>query len=121
MRAAGFGFRSQANVESLLAALQQAGGADGLTHIATVEKKSCAAVTALSAKLALPVLLVAEMDLADADVATYSEKSAEAYGTGSVSEAVALTAAGAGAELIAMRAISEDGMATCAIAEGRRT
>jgi cobalt-precorrin 5A hydrolase len=50
-------------------------------------------------------------------VETQSEKSKSMYGTGSLSEAVALIAAGPKARLLAARAISPDTMATCAIAE----
>lgn len=121
MRVAGFGFRKGANVESLMAALQRAGGAKGVTHIATIEVKVCAAIRELGQQLGVPLETVSEDGLASVQVSTHSDKSAEAYGTGSLSEAVALIAAGEGARLIALRAKSDDGMATCAIAEGRGT
>ena len=54
-----------------------------------------------------------------ATVITQSEASFRRYGTGSVAEATALLAAGKGARLIAPRVVSSDGMATCAIAEGK--
>lgn len=118
MRVAGFGFRKGAGVESLLDALSGAGGA-GVTHVATVEAKAGAAcLTELAAKLGVPVCAIGSKDLAKAEVATHSEKSVAMYGTGSVSEAAALVAAGPGARLIAERSLSADKMATCAIAEG---
>lgn len=118
MRVAGFGFRRGATVESLLAALAAAGGRTGVARLATVAAKADAPVmTALADQLALPLVAVAGNDLATAVVATQSEKSMAMYGTGSVSEAAALIAAGPGARLVAARAISADTMATCAIAE----
>lgn len=117
VKIAGFGFRKGAELSSLLDALNAAGGARGLEAIATVEGKgSAGCFQALSDRLNVPVFLVAEADLPLAKVQTHSAKSQEMYGTGSLSEAAALLAAGPGARLIAARAISPDTMATCAIA-----
>ncbi|MHA6346914.1 cobalamin biosynthesis protein, partial [Roseivivax sp. CAU 1761] len=41
------------------------------------------------------------------------------YDTGSVAEAAALAAAGPGARLLGPRAVSPDGCATCALAQGK--
>lgn len=121
MRVAGFGFRDGAGLDSLLAALDEAGGGDGLLAIATVRDKADAPVFhALADHLALPVETVDKDALAWAVVDTQSEKSREMYGTGSLSEAVALIAAGPRARLVSPRRISPDRMATCAIAEGNR-
>ena len=49
---------------------------------------------------------------------TQSDKVAEHFGTGSVAEAAALAAAGAGARLLGPRAVSADATAVAAIAEG---
>ena len=99
-------------------ALEIAGSA-GVTHVATVKAKAEAVcMTDLAAKLGVPVCEVSEVDLVKADVTTHSEKSLAMFGTGSVSEAAALIAAGPGARLIAKRSMSADKMATCAIAEG---
>jgi cobalt-precorrin 5A hydrolase len=49
---------------------------------------------------------------------TQSERIKERVGTGSVAEAAALAAAGRRARLISTRAVSQDRMATAAIAEG---
>lgn len=117
MKIAGFGFRKNANADSMLAAFEAVGAA-GVTHIATVDSKACLAFTELGDRLALPVRLVPEESLGAAQVTTRSSKSIEMYGTGSLSEAVALIAAGEGARLVATRVMSEDRMATCAIAEG---
>jgi cobalt-precorrin 5A hydrolase len=118
MRVAGFGFRKAAKVESLLAALEAAGGANGITRIATVDDKAnAAAFQALAERLSLPLEAVPAEALPWVAVETQSEKSKAMYGTGSLSEAVALIAAGPTARLLAARAISPDTMATCAIAE----
>ena len=117
MRVAGFGFRNGAGVESLLGALDAAGGAAGLDAIATVEAKA-GLLGLLGDRLGLTVTLVPVTALTDQPVRTQSDKSHRLFGTGSLSEAVALYAAGAGAELDAIRAISPDKMATCAIATG---
>ncbi len=117
MKVAGFGFRKGAGVESLLAALE-ATGATGVTKIATAEGKADAlAIRALAEQLHLPLEAVSDAALPAAEVLTQSEKSTAMYGTGSLSEAAALIAAGPGARLLGPRVISGDTMATCAIAE----
>ena len=117
MSVAGFGFRRGAEVESLIAALKAAGGTEGLTRIATVTEKADTEVfRALADHLALPIEAVAAEALPWVAVETQSEKSEAMFGTGSLSEAVALVAAGPKARLLAPRTISPDRMATCAIA-----
>ncbi len=116
MKVAGFGFRKGARTESLHEALALT-GTTGVTHVATVEgKHDAACLTQLAADLNLPLLSIAPEALADMPVTTHSDKSVAMYGTGSVSEAVALKAAGTGAHLLAPRTISSDKMATCAVA-----
>lgn len=116
MRVAGFGFRRGARVESLLAALDAAGGRADL--LATVEAKADG-LAELAERLGLPVEPVPADALAAAVVPTRSAASLAARGTGSVAEASALVAAGPGGRLLGPRAVSPDGQATCAIAEGR--
>lgn len=117
MRVAGLGFRNGAGAESLFAALNAAGG-EGVTHLATVEAKAGAAcLKAMAQQLGLPVCAVNAAELAEADVVTRSHKSVAMYGTGSVSEAAALVAAGPGARLVVTRVLSDDRMASCAIAQ----
>lgn len=116
-RIAGFGFRKITGIDSLLDALMMAGGAEGLTALTTVTPKADApCLLALAERLNLPVYPVALEDLPHITTPTISQKSLDMYGTGSVSEATALVAAGAGAELIAPRTLSADSRATCAIA-----
>lgn len=118
LKVAGFGFRKGASADSLIAALEAAGGGADLTAVATVADKADApAFQALAEHLDLPINAVPVEALAQAAVATQSEKSKAMYGTGSLSEAVALIAAGPNARLLSARAISADTMATCAIAE----
>ncbi|KTF70627.1 cobalamin biosynthesis protein [Sphingomonas sp. HT-1] len=112
MIVAGFGYRSGATLESLRAALALAQrGAPGVTHVATVADK-----LPLVVGLGLPTIDVAELHAIE--TATRSAASLAARGTGSVAEAAALAAAGPGARLLVSRRISEDRLATCAIAQG---
>lgn len=113
MRVAGLGFRSDAPVESLAEALARAGQADAL---ATAPNKArAAAIRALAARLNLPLLAV---EVAGIATPTQSPRVAALYGTGSLAEAAALAALAPGARIVAARVTSQDGMATCAIAQG---
>ena len=117
---AGFGFRTGACVESLLDALDRAGGRDGVAALATAADKAREAPFAsCAAALRLPSHPIDAVTLAGQETATRSAASLAARGAGSVAEAAALAAAGSGARLIAPRVISGDGMATCALAEGK--
>ncbi len=117
MSVAGFGFRQGATRESLADALMAAGGAAGVTRLATVVEKAEAPVfRGFAAELNLPVDAIRASELPAAPVLTASAKSEAMYGTGSLSEAVALIVAGPGARLLGPRVISADRMATCAIA-----
>jgi len=115
--AAGFGFRSAATADSLADALARAGGAPDL--LATVaDKAQSPAILDLAARKRLPVAAVGAAALAAQTTLTQSGASLLAHGTGSVAEAAALAAAGPSARLMGRRAISGDGLATCALAEG---
>ena len=118
MRVAGFGFRATATPRALREALILAGGAHGLTALATVDTKAQGtALQSLAQALNLPVVAVPPADLAIQTVLTHSARVHALYGTGSMAEAAALAAAGPGARLLSIRAQSEDGTATAAIAE----
>lgn len=118
MKVAGFGFRTGASLASLQDALVAAGEAEGLVCIATVADKAQSPVfKALSNQMGVPIHEVTQDAIAAAPVTTRSAKSQELRGTGSLSEAAALAAAGTGATLVTTRAISSDKMATCAIAK----
>ncbi len=116
---AGFGFRAGATAESLVDALERAGGRNGVAALATAADKARAASFASFAEaLLLPVHPIDAGRLEVQETVTRSAAALAARGTGSVAEAAALAAAGQGARLIGPRVASGDGMATCALAEG---
>lgn len=115
MIVAGFGCRSEAGEQSLRAAFHAHG--ETVTALATLMHKQ-AQLSPLAEAMRLPLILVEPSALAGIRTPTQSATSLAAYGTGSVAEAVALLAAGPGAELDATRLISPDGQATCALARG---
>ena len=120
MIVAGIGFRREAPVSALRAALQLC--ARPVQALATVEHKADAPqILHLAAELGLPLIPVAEADLAAQTTATQSPGQIARFATGSLSEAAALAAAGPGARLIQPRLISPCGMATAALAEGPDT
>ncbi|QPF87249.1 cobalamin biosynthesis protein [Bradyrhizobium genosp. L] len=119
MKVAGLGFRREASLGSLRDALDAAGGPDGLAAVVTVSDKADAAVLkSLAQELGLPIRGIPAELLAGIETVTQSEFIDASFGTGSVAEAAALAAAGRGARLIAARVVSQDRMATAAIAEG---
>lgn len=117
MKVAGLGFRAGAGASSLRAALAAAGGAQGVTALATIEAKAgAAALRAFAAELGLPIRAIPRGALAAQVTLTRSARIAALHGTGSLAEAAALAAL-PGARLIGPRAVSPDGAATAAIAE----
>ena len=117
MRVAGIGFRAAATAASLRDAYARAGG--GAEALATAsEKAGAAALVDFARSVGLRVLPVAAEALSAQQVLSRSELVARQFKTGSVAEAAALAAAGPGARLLGPRVVSEDGMATAAIAEG---
>lgn len=118
MIVAGFGFRTGASAKSLKNAYEKLGG--GADAIAVPDDKAGAlCFKQLAADLGLPVYKIAVADMQSVDTQTQAPRVIEKRGTGSVAEACALVAAGANPRLIAARHISEDRMATCALAEGQ--
>jgi len=118
---AGFGFRSGAGLSSLRGALALAQqGQPPVTHLATAQDKVTALVP-LAKALGLPLTGVAPEALVAVSITTHSVASQAARDVGSLAEASALAAAGAGARLLGPRRISPDRMATCAIAQGTPT
>ena len=116
MIVAGFGFRSGVTLAALQDALAQAGGAEGVTHLATLAAKA-PGLTPLGRALGLPILALPPDRLRDRPTLTRSARVQALHGTGSVAEAAALAAAGPGARLRGPRVVSSDGTATAAIAE----
>lgn len=118
VKIAGFGLRAAATPASLMAALDAAGGPQGLTALATAaDKADHAALQSLAAHLNLPLLAIPPDQLATA--AAGPARTPARYGHRSLAEAAALAAAGPAARLLATRATSPDRLATCAIAAPR--
>jgi cobalt-precorrin 5A hydrolase len=117
MIVAGFGFRSGVTLAALQDALVRAGGPEGVTHLATLEAKA-EGLAPLGVVLGLPVVGVADGVLCAQVTLTQSDRVQALKGVGSVAEAAALAAAGQGARLRGPRAVSADGTATAAVAEG---
>ncbi len=119
MTVAGIGFRANATTQSLRAALAAAGGADGVTALATSDAKAKSAVIlALATELNLPVIGISAALLAAQTTLTNSARVREKTGAGSLAEAAALAATGSDARLLGPRTVSPDHMATAAIAKG---
>ncbi len=116
MIVAGFGFRSGVTLAALRDALGKAGG-EGVTHLATLAAKA-EGLAPLGRALGLPVVALEPDRLRGVATVTRSDRVEALFGTGSVAEAAALAAAGQGARLRGPRAVSADGTATAAIAEG---
>ncbi|MGP3697974.1 cobalamin biosynthesis protein [Rhodobacter sp. NSM] len=106
MIVAGLGFRSTVSVQDLAEALS------GLSPdaLATASGKAPAL-----APLGLPVIAVPEEDLRGVGTLTESSRVRDLFGTGSLSEAAALVAAGPGARLVRKREVR--GLVTVALAQ----
>jgi len=117
MIVAGFGFRDSATARSLNDAYVRAAGRQAVTHLAAPGDKVQTRVFREFARThGLPVISISPEALIRPDTETRSERVAQARGTGSVAEAAALAATGG--RLLCVRCVSEDRMATCAIAAG---
>lgn len=109
---AGFGFSTRATTASLLDALGAVREAHPVNAVATLADKA-RALSELAQTLGVEIIAVTgELPATP----TQSPVSLAARETGSVAEACALAAAGPGGYLLATRAISADGLATCALA-----
>ena len=113
MIVAGFGFRSGATLAALQDALQKAGGAVGVTHLATLADKA-AGLEPLALALDLPLVALGPEALRGQLTPTRSDRVEALFGTGSVAEAAALAAAGPAARLTGPRLAL--GAVTCAVA-----
>ena len=119
MIVAGFGFSTRATARSLEDALRATGYDGPITVVACPDDK---ALSDVMSDVARPrgVLINAVLPhkLEQAQTQTQSILSRLMRRTGSVAEAAALAAAGPGARLLHPRAVSDDRLATCAIAQG---
>ncbi|MEL7166094.1 MAG: cobalamin biosynthesis protein [Pseudomonadota bacterium] len=119
---AGFGFTSQATADSLRNALAKTGMAEDITLLATPADKAMQdAILAISKDRRLLIKAIYPSKLEAARTRTQSRISRLMRRTGSVAEAAALAAIGPRATLVVTRQISDDRMATCAIAKGPDT
>lgn len=117
MIVAGFGFRASATLDSLRAALAATPTAHPDAIAAPTDKAKVAIFVALAHELGVPVMAIAPDDMHQAVTRTQSARVIEKRGTGSVAEACALRGAGSNAQLNGVRVVSEDRLATCAIAQ----
>ncbi|MGR3616576.1 MAG: cobalamin biosynthesis protein [Paracoccaceae bacterium] len=121
MIVAGIGFRKQATVQDLAEALRLTGQLpNALASI--VEKTAQPQLQQLADGLNLPLLSLAEQEIAGEPTLTCSPRIKARFGTGSLAEAAALAGArqntkGATVRLLAPRVITPNGMATAALAE----
>ena len=118
---AGFGYRAAATAESLANALEKARAASRangpLTAICVpADKAEAACATEFATLAGMTLTPIDPAALTSIETPTQAERVLEKRGVGSVAEAAAL--AGGGARLIAERVVSDDRMATCALAEG---
>lgn len=119
----GVGLRAQATPATLQALWLQAqtllpGQADCFCAVAVLQGKAGHPALAgwLGSTPGTPVLAVSVDQMRDQPVATRSLHLQARYGTGSVAEAAALSAAGPQARLLLPRRVAEDGSATLAMA-----
>ncbi|MFQ3788381.1 cobalamin biosynthesis protein [Halomonas sp. A29] len=114
---AGLGFRREARLASLIDALEQLEAQHGSVDRLAATRTLLPLVQELGRARGIPVIGVEDEALPSAVTLSRSRHSLRARGTGSVAEAVALLAAGSGAELLGPRLISADRLATAAVAK----
>jgi cobalt-precorrin 5A hydrolase len=119
----GLGFRDQVSAlsigEVLADVVAKAAMSDAAVELAVVEDKAThpsLLVAARATRLSIKTIAAEALRAADPRVATRSERVLRQRGVGSLCEAAALAAAGAGARLIVTRQVSTDRNATAAAA-----
>lgn len=124
----GVGFREQATAQSIaevLAAVAARPTLPGVAAVIAVVEDKAAHPSLLAAaratQLAIETVPADAMRRAGPGVATRSERIEKQRGVGSVCEATALAAAGAGARLVVTRIVSADRYATAAAAIPKET
>ncbi|MGR3837382.1 MAG: cobalamin biosynthesis protein [Cognatishimia sp.] len=115
MKVAGFGFRGATTAESLRNAYEALGG-DAEVFAAPADKAEAACLKDFARDMGIPIQPISTDAMQVIDTPTQAARVIEKRGTGSVAEACALAAAGAKSRLLAERHISQDRMATCALA-----
>ena len=116
---AGFGFRSMANIDSLVNALNKASAQHKIAGFSAPEDKiNHSALRELARIYGLPLFAVENELMKSMETVTKSTVVIEKRQTGSVAESVALAFFKGPAKILGPRKISDDGLAVCAIAEG---
>ncbi|WP_339112621.1 cobalamin biosynthesis protein [Thioclava sp. GXIMD2076] len=109
-RVLGIGLRREATAEALAQAIADAGPVDLLAVLG--DKGAHPALTAQG----IPLRLLPRAALRGVQTPTVSSRIMNAFGTGSVAEALALGAAGVGAQILSPRRVSPCGTITTALA-----
>jgi cobalt-precorrin 5A hydrolase len=117
MIVAGIGCTSRVTLAELQALLQQMTLERKLARIVCLEARA-PLIAPLAQVLDLPLLTLPRAALRGISTPTISPRVMDDFGTGSVAEACALLGAGRAARIVAFRARSDMGQATCALAEG---
>ena len=121
MKVAGIGFRASATLADLRQALDLLQTQPDA--LASLQAKAAAEpLKTLATELGLPLIALAEEDIAGEQTLTCSPRIKARFATGSLAEAAALVGArqarpGARARLIAPRIVTANGLATAALAE----
>ena len=121
MKVAGIGFRASATLADLRQALDlMQAQPDALASLQA--KAAAEPLKTLATELGLPLIALAEEDIAGEQTLTCSPRIKARFATGSLAEAAALVGArqarpGARARLIAPRIVTANGLATAALAE----
>ena len=123
MITAGFGFRQEAGIESLLELYSELCkthlGKGHVNALAThVQKSQTDAFIELSRRTGIKIIAVNDAEIASQDTINHSDLSFQLYKTGSLAEATALAAAGVNSRLLGGRIVSQDRLTTCAFAKG---
>ena len=119
---AGFGFRSMANIDSLVNALNKASAQHKIAGFsAPKDKINHSALSELARIYGLPLFAVENELMKSVETVTKSAVVIEKRQTGSVAESAALAFFKGPAKLLEPRKISDDGLAVCAIAEGENS
>jgi len=118
MIVAGFGFTTTAKVQSLTSALAATGYAKEVQAVATLEDKAGTVFESFAAQIGVQILPIPQDVAQKVKTVSTSVPSQTTRNIASVAEATALAAAGPSGRLVTARHISEDRLATCAIAIG---
>ena len=123
MIVSGFGFRSNATVDSFRSAFENTRSKHKFSKPLVVavpqDKVNHNSLIFFARGIGCKILAINPSDIESMQTVTNSAMSERFRNTGSVSEACALVAAGSEAELIVFREISADRRATCSIAKAK--